>query len=178
MTEKLEELIVEAAQNGNLESFGILYERYYGSMTALAFSVLADRHLAEDAAQEAFAVACGELRRLRRRDRFAPWLAGICRNVARQMQRKRKHAIQNIPAPDENRENTDRIDEAVRRALWKLRPAHREVIILRYYNELSHAEISAILGISGQAVNGRLIRAKRRIAKYLKHDGIAGGDYE
>ena len=89
MTEKLEELIVEAAQNGNLESFGLLYERYYGSMAALAFSVLADRHLAEDAAQEAFAVACGELRRLRRRDRFPAWLAYLSKRCASNAQNEK-----------------------------------------------------------------------------------------
>ena len=44
--------LVEAAQNGHLESFGALYERYHSPMVALAYSMLADRDLAEDAAQE------------------------------------------------------------------------------------------------------------------------------
>ena len=78
--------LVEAAQNGHLESFGALYEYYYSPMVALAYSMLGDIHLAEDAAQEAFATACRDLTRLRRKTKFAPWLAGICRNIARQMQ--------------------------------------------------------------------------------------------
>jgi len=50
--------LVTAALGGCVESFGQLYERYYSAMVALAYSVLADRHLAEDAAQETFAKAC------------------------------------------------------------------------------------------------------------------------
>ena len=84
---KSEECLVEAAQNGHLDSFAALYERYYGCMVALAYSVLADLQLSEDAAQESFAIACRDLRRLKRRDKFGPWIAGICRNVSRQMGR-------------------------------------------------------------------------------------------
>jgi DNA-directed RNA polymerase specialized sigma24 family protein len=39
--------LVEAAQNGNLDSFGVLYERYHSAMVALAYSVLGNRDLAE-----------------------------------------------------------------------------------------------------------------------------------
>ncbi|MHC4889580.1 MAG: RNA polymerase sigma factor, partial [Planctomycetota bacterium] len=81
--------LVEAAQNGHLESFGALYKVYHSPMVALAYSMLADRDLAEDAAQEVFAIACRDLLSLRREDKFGAWLAGICRNVARQMLRSR-----------------------------------------------------------------------------------------
>ena len=77
--------LVEAAQNGHLESFGALYERYHSPMVALAYSMLANRDLAEDAAQEVFAVACRDIESLKSKERFAAWLAGICRNISRQM---------------------------------------------------------------------------------------------
>jgi len=60
---KSEELLVEAAQNGHLDSFAALYERYYSCMVALAYSVLADAQLSEDAAQETFAIACRDMER-------------------------------------------------------------------------------------------------------------------
>jgi len=41
-----------------------------------------------------------------------------------------------------------------------------------------YEQIAAVLDISVQAVNGRLIRAKRKIAKYLKRNGLTGDDYE
>ena len=66
---------VEAAQNGHLESFGALYKRYHSPMVALAYSMLADRDLAEDAAQEVFAIACHDIGSLKSKERFAAWLA-------------------------------------------------------------------------------------------------------
>ena len=71
MAEQSEELLVGAAQDGHLDSFTALYERYYNSMVALAYSVLADRHLSEDAAQQAFVIACRDLPKLKSKDRFA-----------------------------------------------------------------------------------------------------------
>ena len=179
-TEELsEERLAEAAQNGDLEGFAALYERYYGPMVALAYSVLSERTLAEDAAQETFAIACGELAKLKSKDKFGGWLAGICRNVARQMYRSKgrvSSANQSRSAANEN--DRDDHSEAVRRAVWKLRAVEREAIVLRYYDNMAYERIASVLGISQQAVHGRLTRAKRKIKKYLKSNGFTGGDYE
>jgi len=175
-----ETTLVEAAQNGHLESFGALYERYHSSMVALAYSMLADRDLAEDAAQDVFAIACRDLRSLKSKERFAAWLVGICRNVSRQMLRANKAkpvALGDNPAAQKRDDMEDR-REAIRRAVWSLREADRELIVMRYFDGFSQGQISEVLDISPQAVNGRLIRAKRKIAKYLKRNGFTGGDYE
>ena len=176
---KSEECLVEAAQDGHLDSFAALYERYYNPMVALAYSVLADKHLSEDAAQQTFAIACHDLPKLKSKDKFGAWLASICRNTARQMQRsKSKHVALNEAPPAENENKKDNRSDAVRRAVWKLRAVEREPIVLRFYNGLSYEQIASILDISVQAVNGRLIRGKRKISKYLKRNGFTGGDYE
>ena len=175
-----ETTLVEAAQNGHLESFGALYERYHSSMVALAYSMLSDRDLAEDAAQEVFAIACRDLRSLKSKERFAAWLAGICRNVSRQMLRANKGkpvAVGDNPAARKRDDIEDR-REAIRRAVWSLREPERELIVMRYFDGFSQGQISEVLDISPQAVNGRLVRAKRKIAKYLKRNGLTGDDYE
>ena len=177
-----ETTLVEAAQNGHLESFGALYERYHSSMVALAYSMLADRDLAEDTAQEVFAIACRDIGSLKSKERFAAWLAGICRNVSRQMLRANKGkpvALGNNPAA-QKRDDDDTEDrrEAIRRAVWSLREPERELIVMRYFDGFSQVQISEVLDISSQAVNGRLVRAKRKIAKYLKRNGLTGDDYE
>jgi DNA-directed RNA polymerase specialized sigma24 family protein len=56
---------VAAAGQGDAEALARLYERYYATMVWVAYSVLLDRGLAEDAAQQAFAAACGKIRGLR-----------------------------------------------------------------------------------------------------------------
>jgi RNA polymerase sigma-70 factor (ECF subfamily) len=175
-----EATLVEAAQNGHLESFGALYERYHSSMVALAYSMLVDRDLAEDAAQEVFAIACRDLRSLKSKERFAAWLAGICRNVSRQMLRANKGkpvAVGDNPAA-QKRDDTEDRRETIRRAVWSLRDSERELVVMRYFDGFSQAQISEVLDISPQAVNGRLVRAKRKIAKYLKRNGLTGGNYE
>jgi len=174
-----EEQLVEAAQNGDLESFGILYERYHSSMTALAYSILADRELSDDAAQEVFAIACQKLSTLKHKDKFGGWLAGICRNAAKGMLRTRGKTI--APDTQQASQNTDIKEQrrdAVRQAVWQLRSTERELIVMRYYDGFSQAQISEVLNISPSAVNGRLVRAKRKIAKYLKRNGFTGEDYE
>ncbi len=162
--------LVETARRGGVESFARLYERYYGSMVALAYSQLSDRHLAEDAAQEAFAVACDKLIQLRKSERFTAWLGSICRNVACQWNRTRRK-VGEIAFMDENpceptMEDAER-DGLIRKAIWQLPDSHREVIVLRYYTNLSNERIAEVLGISARAVHGRLFRAKRKIEKKL-----------
>lgn len=181
MTDKTEptEQQVEAAQNGDLESFAALYHRYYSSTVALAHSLLGDINLAEDATQEAFVIVCRDLPKLKNKDKFAAWLAGICRNVARQMHRSKAKVAavgEEPPAKNENKKD-DRAD-AIRVAVGKLRSIDREVIFLRYYDNMPYEQIAQVLDISVQAVNGRLIRAKRKIKKYLKRNSLTGGDYE
>jgi RNA polymerase sigma-70 factor (ECF subfamily) len=171
--------LVEAAQNGHLESFGTLYKRYHSPMVALAYSLLADKHLAEDAAQEVFAIACRDMASLKRKDKFAAWLAGVCRNVSRQMLRSRGKSVAVDMRP--NREDADREEhrsEVIRQAIWRLRSSERELIVLRYYDNMPYEQIAQVLDISIQAVNGRLIRAKRKLAEHLKRNGLTGGDYE
>jgi RNA polymerase sigma-70 factor (ECF subfamily) len=62
--------------------------------------------------------------------------------------------------------------EHVRDALSRLSMSAREVIFLRFYDGLSYEQISAVLGISQQAINGRLRRAKRKLAHYLRRKGF------
>jgi RNA polymerase sigma-70 factor (ECF subfamily) len=142
-------------------------------MVGLAYCVLADRHLAEDAAQEAFAVACRDLWRLRRADKFGRWLAAICRRVAKGMARSRRREVvpEEVPAVASANPGDGR-SELVRRSVERLPLAAREVVVLRYYAGLSHSRIAATLGISPQAVHGRLVRARRKIARELRRNGL------
>ena len=211
-------VLVEAAQQGRLESFGALYQRYHNPIVALAYAQLGDKHSAEDAAQEVFAIACRDLRSLRDRDKFGAWLGGICRNVTKQMLRVKTRTTTTCspaavarascpctsgesgvvartsearmasrrkggtPSPRQveplrHMEQQEQWD-AVRRAVWKLPEAERELIVMRYFNGFSQARISQVLDLTPAAVNGRLTRAKRRIADCLKRDGFGSESWD
>jgi RNA polymerase sigma-70 factor (ECF subfamily) len=165
--------LVEAAIDGDPESFTKLCRRYYPAMVAIAHSLLGDRHLAEDAAQETFAKAAVNLPQLRQANKFAGWLATICRNEARDMARhenepKITDEFSRTAAKSEREDSSN----AVRQALNKLTKPARELVFLKYYDGLSYEQISKVLGISEQAINGRLRRAKKKIADYLRHSGF------
>jgi RNA polymerase sigma factor (sigma-70 family) len=54
----------------------------------------------------------------------------------------------------------------------RLSPRLREVLMLRYFNQMTYEQMSNILGLTEQAINGRLRRAKRKIAVYMKAKGF------
>jgi RNA polymerase sigma-70 factor (ECF subfamily) len=166
--------LVEAAVNGDPESFTELCRIYYPAMVAIAHSILADRHLAEDAAQQAFANAVRKLPQLKKKKKFAAWLAAICRNAALDLAktRLRTEKIDNVPATTEQADNSNTVSE-VRDAISRLSTSHREIIYLRYYDGMSYDKISTVLGISQQAINGRLRRAKKQIEEYLIRNGFS-----
>ena len=163
--------LVQAASNGDIDSFSRLCERYYPAITAIAYSQLFDRGLAEDAAQETLFVAFRNISKLKKAKHFGRWLAGICRNIASDMAKARRRnkliPIEDCESFTSEDNKQDSHDELVRSIIARLPDKMREVIYLRYYNKMSYQEISKLLGISQEAVNGRLRRAKKIIAKEL-----------
>jgi RNA polymerase sigma-70 factor, ECF subfamily len=170
-----EKATIEAACRGDMNALAGLYERYYALMVWVAYSVLLDRPLAEDAAQQAFATACLKMRSLRRLGRFGPWLTTICRNAAQDMSRARRRdaALRKIAAREQPvQPSSDGFDAAVKEAVDSLPVLYREVVVLHYYSQMSYREIESALGVSGDVVKGRLARARRQIQVHLEKEGF------
>ncbi|MBN1505991.1 MAG: sigma-70 family RNA polymerase sigma factor [Sedimentisphaerales bacterium] len=175
LREDNERAAVEAACKGDSEALAGLYERYYATMVWVAYAVLLDRSLAEDAAQQAFATACAKMHSLRRLDRFGPWLAAICRNAAQDMARARRRdaALQRTAAVQEPvQSGFDGFDRAVKDAVDGLPTMYREVVVLHYYSGMSYQQIESALGISTDVVKGRLARARKQIQVHLEKEGF------
>lgn len=173
MTADQENQTVLAARSGDIESLGILYERYYASMVWLAYAVLLDREQAEDIAQETFTAVCSKLIHLKKPERFASWLATICRHLAVDaLRRARKRRME----PGENAVDAPQAqhgdNQALHQAIGTLPQMYREIVILHYFNHMSYQELGLALGISINTVKGRLCRARRKIGSYLQHNGF------
>ena len=174
MADPGDDILVQRALRADPQSFGELCSRHYPSLVAVADAVLMDHHLAEDAAQEALAEACRQLVRLKKPERFGPWVAAICRNVARDMLRQRRRQVEPVAdGPAQERDSSqDERKAMLDQALQQL-PSHlREAIFLRFYNEMSYEQMAKVLGASEQMIDGRLRRAKKRIAAYLARKGF------
>jgi RNA polymerase sigma-70 factor (ECF subfamily) len=166
-------MLVERAVRGDGDSFTELCRRYYGPMVAIGHAIIGDRHLAEDAAQQAFAKAAVNLPKLRDAGQFGRWVAAICRNEARDLARTRREPRREGERPPSQTEaDAPEYQEVIKQALNKLPAEGKEVIFLRFYDGLSYDQISAVLGISEQAINGRLRRAKRKLAGHLRRSGF------
>jgi RNA polymerase sigma-70 factor (ECF subfamily) len=129
---------------------------------------LMDLHLAEDAAQEAFATACRTLSTLQDANRFPQWLGTICRRAASRLASRQP----NHEPLSENHEQVDHSSQAVlqqevQEALSLLDETAREIVLLHYFSGLSHSEIADAVELTPQAVHGRLQRARAKLAELL-----------
>ena len=169
MPERLETDLIQAAASGDIESYGELCESYYSAMVAISYSIIGDHQLAEDAAQETFARALVNLKKLKNNKRFGPWLAAICRNVAKDMLAEKSRQISNDDLQKAFQDKTvNENNRIIQRAIEQLPVSMKELVVLRYYDGLSYEQIGSVLGISKASINGRLTRAKRKMANYLK----------
>jgi RNA polymerase sigma-70 factor (ECF subfamily) len=175
--------LVHAARAGDERAFAALVERHEALAIATAFARVRDLALAEDLAQEAFVVAWSSLARLREQDRFAPWLCGIVRNVARA---DRRHRRRHAPAPTEPLERLAAIatgeptplDQAAQReelartwdAIAELAIADRAPLLLFWQLDGSYARVAAALGLREEAVRQRICRARGRLRDRLAAD--------
>ncbi len=169
-----DQILVRQALEADPESFGELCRRYYDSLVAVARSILPDHHLAEDAAQEALAAACRDLAKLKKPERFGPWAGAICRNVAKDMLRQLRKQQERTEANAGNEPDCHEDDRKaiLDQALQQLPQHLREVIFLRFYNEMSYEQMAKVLGATEQMIDGRLRRAKKKIAAYLMKKGF------
>ena len=169
MTGKPDDQLVLAAKGGDVDSFAALCHRYYPPIVAIARAVLGDGHLAEDAAQEALAKACRHLDGLKNPKRIGAWLATICRNEAKDILRRRPR-VESLGARDVPAEtpDPDSAVDVVRRALDSMPVESRELLCLRYRNDLSYEAIADLLDVSVEAVHGRLRRAKQEVRTHLE----------
>ncbi len=181
--------LVQAARSGDGGAFALLLARHRPLLLALCRRKLGDPALAEDAAQEASLQALLNLDRLRRAERFAPWLAGIGLNVCRMWLRERSRerrsweAVQEEHATDASRNGHDDLTrdaadaesadlvERVREAVAELPDGQRAAVRLFYLSGLSYAETAGKLGIEIGAVRTRLHKARGMLRRHLRAVG-------
>ncbi len=179
-----EQLVCEYA-NGNNEAFDTLLIRYKQRLFSYIFQMVRDRDLADDIFQETFIKAITTIRQGRYSDmgKFSAWLYRIARNLAVDSFRAEKG--ENVVSADDadydvlNRRELDedtiedvmvdlQIEEDLRRLVDRLPDVQRQVLEMRYYQDLSFKEIAEITGVSINTALGRMryaILNLRRMAK-------------
>jgi RNA polymerase sigma factor (sigma-70 family) len=171
---------------GNADAVRAVYQSYGRLVYSVAFKVLGDASLAEDATQQTFLQAWRAAPSYDPARALGPWLAAIARRAAIDVYRNsRRHEAHGDLASAETALATPppSLDELyeiweVRRAVDSLPAEDREVVRLQHFAGMSHAEISERLKIPLGTVKSRTFRAHRRLVNLLAHlrgtDTIAG----
>ena len=160
--------LVVCAREGDREAFALLVAAERDRLVATARALTADHHLGEDCAQEAFVLAFRRLDDLREPERFRPWLARILIRVAHRARRTARERPERLVEPVGSEATSVEDDEEVRVALERLRERDRTLLVLRYLDDLSYAEIGSALGIDTKKVKSRLHEARVRLRRVIE----------
>lgn len=146
--------------------------REHGSrLLRLCAMNLQDASLAQDAVQDTFLKAFRQFHRFRGDADPLTWLTAIAMNVCRDYRRTAwfRHVDRRVEADALPAAASFTFpDNTVIRAVTALPPRHREVILLRYYQNMKQKDIAAALDISERAVRQRLNKANNMLREQLK----------
>lgn len=163
---------------GDREAFAGLVEQYKRPLYAVAFRLLGDSGLAEDAVQETFLRAYRALGRFRLGEPLAPWLYRIATNICHDLGRSRRRQITDLGEEQVNRirDPGDLPEEAatrreaqlrVRRAVAELPEKYRLLVVLAHQQGMTYEDICRVTGEPLTMVKNRLYRARQMLKEKL-----------
>lgn len=175
-----DEQLARRVQHGHTADLAALVERHHSPLLGFLYRLTGgDRALAEDLTQEAFLRALRSIQQYQPSRPFKPWLYAIAVNVARDHFKRAEMRYTVTLADDEllalpdpiGLEETIEIDgPRIAAAIGALPVQQREAILLRYYQDLSLAEIAAALAIPIGTVKSRLSLGLRHLRLMLREE--------
>jgi RNA polymerase sigma-70 factor (ECF subfamily) len=170
------ERFVAALRGSDAEAAGELVEAYATRLFRSACLLCGNQADAEDLTQETFLQAMRCVERFRGESNGYTWLHGILLNLTRHHHRKRKWLIYGEEPGKgeiaEQEERGHRLDMdagvvALTKGLKQLSGAHREILVLRFFEQMKIAEMAAHLGISKGTAKSRLFYAVEELRKKI-----------
>jgi len=185
-TNAADETLVALYAQGNNEAFDILLNRYKDRLYAYIYYTVRNEELAEDIFQETFTKAIVTIQqgRYNENGKFPAWLTRIAHNLIIDCFRQEKQ--ENLVSCDEEERNYIRLSEGtveaeivnhqilsdVRRLMKHLPDEQREVVHMRFYQDLSFKEIAEMTGVSINTSLGRMRYAILNLRRMAEKHGI------
>ena len=176
-------LLVRAAQRGDVPSFAALLDAYYARCLRFALHMLGSRADAEDAVQDTFVRVHRALPTYVEREAFEPWLfrilANRCRTAGRR-ERRRAAVLEFGEVPEHPSDS--RLDESfawreeIACALATLPAEQREAFLMRHVEDLTYEEMATATGAGLSALKMRVKRACDALRRHLEEDFDARRD--
>lgn len=179
-----DECLVRATLAGDNHAYGCLYDRYARMIRAVCYDTTREVPQAEDLCQEAFLQAFRKLDRLRKPERFGPWLVTIarhtCRNWLRRHVREARRKVEtDLSAVQQRASMAGPADEDLmylHSKLLELPEKERLALQMCYLCEEPHEQARSVLGLSRSGLYAVLERAKHRLRRLMGARGKGPSD--
>lgn len=183
MTALLEDATLAAARAGDPDALDSLLRQYQPSLYRFGLRMCRDEEDAKDVLQETMFAAARSLRGFQGAASLSTWLYSIARSFCIKNRRRSKFApTEEVPLdghspalgvadpspPLDEALVRKEVEQAVETAIRSLKPAFREVLLLRDVEGLSAAEVAEVLGLRVEAVKSRLHRARAALREALQ----------
>lgn len=173
-----DEELIKKFLEGHTTFFNALIKRYRNQWHQIIFFVVKDRDLAEDLLQDAIIKIYNAFseNNYKEHQKFSSWAGRICKNLAIDYIRSKKFSVNNFENTIETKDFVvstlesmicDEDQKMLRNAINLLPPNQREVIFLRYYENLSFKEIAQKSDVSINIALGRMRYALINLQKII-----------
>lgn len=167
------ELVIRA-QKGDEVAFAAIIQAAHGRFKQIAYRILRDAYLAEDAMQQAMVEMWRKLPTLRDPEKFDGWSYRFLVNACYREAKRYKESYRELPGvadssyPDATGAINDR--DQLERGFKRLSVDHRAVVVMHYYLDLTIEDTAQALGISAGTAKSRLNRAMAKLRLALQVD--------
>lgn len=180
-----EELIKEFQNSNDIECYNLLVKRYKDPLMNFVFRFVGDRDVCSDIVQDTMIKFYLKKDSYKSVAKFSTWIYTIAGNLAKnELKRRNRRKIYSVSnhdddmqiqvedkefvAPDRLADNKIK-NNMIQKALLKVKPVYREVVILRDIQEFSYEEIAEITGLTIGTVKSRINRGRKQLQKLLKN---------
>ena len=169
---ELDKEVIERAKDGDETAMSEIYDFYKDYVLRSSFLMLRNREEAEDVSENVFLKTFTHMNSFDIERDFKPWLSRIILNESRNYLRKYRNNSSTKIDEEQQISNFNLPNEKVidlKTSINKLSTGDRELVTLRFYQELTIEEISKILKIQKNTVKVRIHRAMKKLKEYLKN---------
>ena len=169
--------LVDQVLKGNIDSFNILVNKYELSILKFTYNMIRDKEAAEDITQEVFIIVYKKIYTYNREYKFSSWVFQIARNKCIDFMRKYKRVYEANIDNEKDNSSKDISPEAMaelretKREIQKfintLEEIDREILVLRYSEEITFIEMAVILNINKATIKRRYYKIRERYKDFI-----------
>jgi RNA polymerase sigma-70 factor (ECF subfamily) len=171
----LERILILRCQLGDKDALAELIGRYHRPLRYFIGHLSDNAEIVDDLLQDIWVSVIGKISTLRNLETFPTWLYRIARNTVYQHFRRKKPFLaldESIAVPDETQDSAFSPADAaqIHAGLKKLHPEHREVLVLRFLEQMSYQQIASVAECNLNTVKSRIYYAKLALKKTMEEN--------